>query len=158
MHEEPQIITMPAQLQAYIDEMRRRIAADKQRYEEHHKWLYPWHPDLWAVVAGALIARARYYRGEILRAKHNVARYMRGEEPTKQMPHVQFWVDSVDVELEELRTALEDALSWDGQRKAQYANAEVAKSMEEMSNSLLQASSSQLKKTKDLIERYTYGG
>lgn len=72
--------TTVEQLEEVIRECRVRILNTKKLHDYYHSYLWPWRPEAWEAVDEAIKTQARYWRGEIIRAKHNLARYMRGEE------------------------------------------------------------------------------
>lgn len=149
--DDPQVVTNAAELKTVIDGYRHKISADHQLYNQYKAIYWPWYPEEWEAVKSALIARANYWRGEMLRAKHNVARYMRGEDLKEQRQFARQsiegdmnWLDHELATLEDaLATALEPASSpaWD-----------------KVNNTYLKLCTDTVAKEAEHIERYTYGG
>jgi len=99
----------PAELLTYINKLRQLILRDKQLYGQFKVDLKAY-PELWGVVGRLLKARARYYRGEIVRAKQDTKRYALGEdprEPTKHGEMICSWGDRYLEDLPEQLKSLE---------------------------------------------------
>lgn len=152
---ESQVATTPQELKAVIDELRRLIAVDHKMYLEYKEWLWPMYPNEWQAVKDALIIRSRWYRGEMLRAKHNVARYMRGEEPKNQRLMDKDDPDWVDHDIRELHNSLVD---WIDTGKKTYRTPEAKKISNELTYSMLEMSIESLNRTSRWLEKSTYGG
>lgn len=93
----------PENLMEHTDQLRKLIAADRKTYADFRKWLYPNDLVVWQVVGDALKIRARYYRGEMLRAKNDTKRYVLGEDPKKPDDYGNMLADELTTELRELR-------------------------------------------------------
>lgn len=146
-----EVVTSAAELKTIIDGYRYKVSADHKLYDECKAMYWPWHPEQWDAAKAALVARANYWRGEMLRAKHNVARYMRGEDLKVQHRHV---LDSIegdmnwlDHELVAMQNALADALA-PGQHPA----------WEKVNNTYLALCTKGVVNEAEHITRYTYGG
>jgi len=146
-----QLATTPDELKAAIGEYRLRMAEDYRLYEIYKGKFLPWYPEAWAQISHLLIVQARFWQGETLRAKHNLARYMRGEplEEQRKFVSMQFEDDGKWVigEIENVENALAIALE-----------ARVPKALEKLDNEYYQMCVAGLRQTADYIERYTYGG
>lgn len=85
---ETKVATNAEELSEIIADYRRRIERTKRLDDSYHEMYWPVYPEAYEAVHEALKARARYWRGEIIRAKHNLARYMRGEELKLQRRYI----------------------------------------------------------------------
>lgn len=85
---ETKVATNAEELRAIMADYRQRIQRTKTLDEDYRKMYWPWFPEAWEAVDEALKVRARYWRGEIIRAKHNLAHYMRGEDLELQHRHI----------------------------------------------------------------------
>lgn len=95
-----------SELEMLMASFRRKIAADKQLYGEYRAWLYPWYTEPWQAVDGAITARARYYHGEVLRAKHNIAHYIRGEGTREGSARAAGWLGELEPQITQLHNAI----------------------------------------------------
>jgi hypothetical protein len=147
---EEQLVTTPTELKSMINSYRRRMAGDRELYLYYEEKYRTWHPEAWRETSHLLVVRSRFWRGEILRAKHNLARYMRGEPLITQRKFVipqskaGDWGTHDLLETENaLAAVLEDRQpAVLGQLDDQYYKMCVRN----------------LRSTADYIERYTYGG
>lgn len=148
---EEQLAMTPEELKSAMGEYRQRMAEDHKLYEIYKKKFWLWWPEAWSQVSHLLIVQTRYWQGEALRAKHNLARYMRGEplEEQRKFVSMQFednehWVRG---EIENVENALAIALE-----------ARTPKALEKLDNEYYQLCVAGLRQTADYIERHTYGG
>ena len=144
-----QVITTGPELKETIDSYRRKIAVERDLYLYYEKFLPAWHPSEWESVKRYLIARAHYWRGEMLRAKHNLARYIRGEELKLQPCFVVMNIEDQDVNqvLEEIEASVNETL-----------NSKANPVMIRLAESYLSTCISSIKHETEYIERHTYGG
>lgn len=82
--------------------IRSKINKDRKLFLEYRSWLGPVDPATWQVVGEMLKARSRYYRGEIIRAKHDTQRFAMGEDPKEPSRFGEMQCDWVDTYLTEL--------------------------------------------------------
>jgi len=146
------------EIQQQLAKLQGVIVADKQLYDKCKGY---GSVEVWGPVSKVIIAHANFYRGEILRAKHNLARYMRGDEPVEQKKFVWFWVNDVQHAVESVYDSVE-------QNDAAYARLEklprenpkyeLAQSMFNLADSTLEANKNYLKDLTETLTRYTYGG
>jgi hypothetical protein len=134
-----------SELKTTIDEFRRRLANDRQLYRYYKGVLYPWYPEPWAAAGAAIIARAQYWRGEMLRSKQNLARYIRGEEEKRQHTFVNGIIENLGFELKALESSLQACETESGV-------------MLQLAQSQLTWDIDSLLTTAKHIEHYTYGG
>lgn len=126
---------------------------DRELYLYYKKMYVPWYPEAWKEVSALLISRTNYWRGEMLRVKHNLARYMRGEDPKLSPRHVLGWLDDrsiiagVDAELRNIESALAATLE-DNQA------AEIA----QLNDDYYKFCINTLANTREFIQKHTYGG
>lgn len=147
-------VTNTEELQAIITDFRKNIQADKKTYEEWRQWLQPWDPDVWGPVAGVLKARANYFKGEILRAKHNLRHYMLYEPITKQRSFIENWVSTLNNELTELQKAINNAR--ESYQKTLLSDKQSAKKVYNINRSLVDMHLDNLQQLKSLMEKYIY--
>lgn len=147
---EQQIATTPTELKSLIDSYRHNIAKDHELYLENQKIYYPWYPEQWQAAKRVLIARAHYWRGEMLRGKHNLARYMRGEELKPQYKHVMMMIDdteTINTDLANLENSLQQCLEKNTRPEIAHLN-----------ENYLKLCTDNLHMMGRYIERHTYGG
>ncbi len=85
--------------QKLIIELKAKISVCQKQYASWKKWCEKiGHDDIWLNVEPALVAKGNYYQAEIVRAKHNMARYILGrdEEPASY-PGV--WIEAIEKNL-----------------------------------------------------------
>lgn len=71
----------PANLQGYVNILRGKIESDRWLYSKYRKWLAERNTPVWEAVGELIKTRAKYHRGEILRAKRDTQRFALGEDP-----------------------------------------------------------------------------
>lgn len=151
----------PPNLLGYIDKLRRLIAADRKRYSEFKAYLYPTYPDLWEPVGEMLKARARFFRGEIIRAKHDTQRFALGEDPpqpTKFGQMVCDWGTKYIYELPEEIQSLNDSWEYLQQQKiTDNFHVEIADIIWRIDEWLLENCREGIKGVTKDLERITYG-
>lgn len=166
----------PSELQDHIADLRKKVAADRQTYGEYRALLWPSYEEWWDAVGSALIARVNFYRGEVLRAKHNIARYMTGE-PTKPLrPWMLDFVAELDGDIARLHNAIAEMQGYAEELKAfnedgQPATQEQLDNPKSISKEYWKTSMLYnlsivgidlaligLKDSKEFYEKYTYAG
>lgn len=143
--------TTTAELQELIAELRKKVAHDQQLHEEYKAVFWPWFPNEYEAVKAALAARSRWYNGEILRAKHNLARYIRGEKLKQTL-----WIwTSVAEGLGDAIIDLNNAVyEWEHVSE-KPTNQEL---WNELAKSNLDMALWSLNRDREELERTTYGG
>ena len=111
------MVLTPAELQQTITELRAKVAANRETYGQYRAALYPFWTEPWEAVAVAIIARVAYYRGEVLRAKHNLARYMRGEDAQEPRSYMDMWLPMLDDDLVKLHNSVVEVQNATGKLK-----------------------------------------
>jgi hypothetical protein len=150
MNEAP-LLTTPAELQEHIAEVRKKIAHDQQLHEEYKAVFWPWYPAEYEAVKAALAARSRWYNGEILRAKHNLARYIRGE---KLKQTLWLWVTVVEG-LDNAIVDLNNAVVEFEQVGEKPSNQEL---WNQIAKSNLEMALHSINSDRETLERTMYGG
>lgn len=125
----------PRHLLNYISGYRGLIALDRARYGKFRAYLDQHDVELSKLAGEALKARARYYRGEIVRAKLDTKRFALGEDPVKPSRYGEMaceWVTTYLYELPKL-IELDDP-------------------------ALIESSKTSIREITNTLERITYGG
>lgn len=79
-----------------IDDLKLKVAKCQKQYALWRKWCEKTGNDeLWRVIEPAIVAKGIYYKAEIVRAKHNIARFMLGRDQDPA-PYPGFWIEELD--------------------------------------------------------------
>lgn len=152
----------PQDMQQRIAELRAVVLADKKLYDEcKSRPTYYDGIEIWKPVARLIIAHANFYRGEMLRAKHNMARYMRGDEPTEQKKFVWFWAGELEHTVDSIYESMaqqDETFRLSQRVPRESPKDQLMTAMLELGNSVIQMEQSMVKDLTDTLERYTYAG
>lgn len=89
-------MTYAAEQQKLIEEMKAKVVICEKQYSSWKAWCYKISAgDVWEFAGMALEAKVNYYKAEIVRAKHNIARHMLGRDP-EPTQYPGFWLEEID--------------------------------------------------------------
>lgn len=152
----------PQDMQQRIAKLRAVVVADKKLYDEcREQPKYYDGLEIWKSVSKLIIAHANFYRGEMIRAKHNVARYMRGDEPTEQIKLAWLWAGDMLYAIESVYDSMErqeEMFRFSQGLPHESHKQELIAAMLELGNEIIQMEQSIIKNLTDTLERYTYAG
>lgn len=152
----------PQDMQQRIAELRAVVLADKKLYDDcKERPKYYDGIEVWKAVSRLIIVHANFYRGEMLRAKHNMARYMRGDEPTEQLRLAWFWAEDLHYTVENIYDSMErqdETFRFSQGLPRESQKQELVTAMLELGNGIIQMEQSMIKDLTDTLERYTYAG
>lgn len=151
----------PTDLAAYSQQLRMLIAADRKRYSEFRRILAAY-PELWELAGNVLKARARYYRGEIIRAKQDIRGFALGENPRKPTRYGEMvceWATQYLSDLPEQLASLEEHWSTSsGLGHRDEVKARTASIMYEGDEASIELTKKNMENVIKDFERITYGG
>lgn len=76
--------------------MKTKVASCQQQYANWKSWCEKTrHMEIWEVAEPAIIVKGNFYKAEIVRAKHNIARHMLGRDPEPSM-FAGVWLEEID--------------------------------------------------------------
>lgn len=100
-------MTYTEEQQQLISDLKKQVAECRKQYTTTKQWCFrSGNADLWPLIEPAIVAKAGYYKAEILRARHNIARYMLGREPLVD-PYPGFCLEHIDYCLGKLPQEIE---------------------------------------------------
>lgn len=148
--------------QQLIHELKKNIAACRKQYAYWRQWCRDAHElEVWVHMEAAIVAKADYYAAELIRAKHNIARYSLGADVQEPFRLAEAWVADIDEALREVPSRLQDMENDNKLVKKAGDNKtkrELAVSTFELANSLYEMTVAQLDDRAQALRRKTYGG
>jgi len=82
--------------QAAIATLHVKVTECREQYKQWRRWCKATNNlAVWEHIGPAIITKADYYKGEITRAKHNLARYMMGRDP-EEPRYPGIWLEDID--------------------------------------------------------------
>lgn len=88
--------------QQLISDLKVKVDECRAQYKYWHGWCRKYGQlEVWQDIEPAIILKADYYKAEIIRAKHNIARYMLGRD-TQDVRYTGMWLEDIDYQLEHL--------------------------------------------------------
>lgn len=88
--------------QQLISDLKVKVDGCRAQWRHWREWCKKYGQlEAWQYIEPAIILKADYYKAEIIRAKHNIARYMLGRD-TQDVRYVGMWLEDIDYQLEGL--------------------------------------------------------
>ncbi len=101
-------MTYTDEQQKLIEEMKAKVIVCEKQHASWKKWCDKIDAgDVWEFAELAIEAKGNYYRAEIVRAKHNIARHMLGRNP-EPASYPGIWMEAIEKQLASIPRIIQD--------------------------------------------------